>query len=73
MFPPLFIILYFLVFQFRPLSLLIEEYAGKVNKDPCSLLFRFDGDIVKASDSAESLDLENGDILDVQETEVLVL
>ena len=44
-----------------------------MNKDPCSLLFRFDGDIVKASDSAESLDLENGDILDVQETEVLVL
>ena len=51
----------------------MEEYSGRTGTTMSSLQFWFDGEIVSPADSAESLEMEDGDCLDVNYlTEIVI-
>ena len=59
--------------QQQPLRVLMEEYSGRTGTTMSSLQFWFDGEIVSPADSAESLEMEDGDCLDVNYlTEIVI-
>ena len=51
--------------QTDPLERLMREYAMKCGLNHESLTFTFDGDVVRKSQTPESLEMEDDDCLDV--------
>lgn len=54
------------VSQIKELSLMMEEYATLVDMPLSKLVFEFDGDIIKGSETPRDLDMEDGSLIDVK-------
>ena len=51
----------------------MTDYARRMKKDESCLQFIFDGETVRRGETAAMLDMEDGDILDVNEKVVTVI
>ena len=54
-----------MLFQMEPLEKLMRKYASMKKTKLESVNFYFDGDELSRTDTADSLDMEDGDCIDV--------
>ncbi|KAL4229454.1 protein tag [Mactra antiquata] len=57
----------------KPLSYVIDEYAKRMKSDACNIQLYFDGELVSPKSTPQSLDIEDGDVLDVKEEATIIL
>eukprot|EP00461_Guttulinopsis_vulgaris_P004540 UN04542 len=61
---------YFKIKPHTTMQKIINAFADRIGVDPGSLRLTFDGSRVKPEDTAESLDLQDNDVIDVMEFQV---
>ena len=66
------VIVFLFIFQKKPISGIIKEYAKKVKKDQKYLQFIFDGEELDPEQTPEMFDMEDGDVIDVKELSELL-